>query len=276
MLLIFALALAGHTERLAYTSAIGRMDYRYELTIAGQMQPPRGVPLPVTLQMSARTIDQVTKKPQKGLSPVTMSIKDAQVSGSSGEEEFGNDIPATVLSFLRSPSGVLSKLKYVAVPSKTDSFIPGLENAWLLFSRFSHHLRLSEKELRPGEKWQSAETIEMSTGKTMSVNAESKLVGDKVVEGKRYVQIDTDFKLSSSKQNPSDSEKGAGLSVEIEMTGKSYLLFDPRAGEVFRSTIKATMTTKTAMGMDTKNAMTGDFHLTITAHRTPPPGRTGK
>jgi len=279
-LLLLVLALVGRAERLAYTSDIGRMDYRYELTIAGQMQPPRGVPLPVTLQMSARTIDQVTEKPQKGLSPVTMSIKDIQVSGSSGEEEFGDDVPATVLSFLRSPSGVLSKLRYDSTPSKSDSLIPGLENAWLLFSRFGHHLRLPEKELRAGEKWQSAETIEMSTGKTMALKTESTLVGDKVVDGKRYVQIDSNFKLSTPKQKLSpDEEKDAGLSVEIEMTGKSYLLFDPRAGEVFRSTIKATMTTKTAMGTETrgtKNAMAGNFRITVTAQRTPPPAQAKK
>jgi hypothetical protein len=114
----------------------------------------------------------------------------------------------------------------------------------------------------------------MSTGKTLALKAESTLVGDKVVDGKRYVQIDTTFDLTTPKQRLSGKEEGYRRSMEFGMTGKSYLLFDPRAGEVFRATIKAKITTTAAMSAE--NAAAGSFRVTVTAHRTPPPAPAGK
>jgi len=279
-LLLFATGLTVHAERLTYNTTLGRMDYRYDIAITGQVRPPGGAPLPVVLQMGARVIDQVTGKAHRDLSPVTMSIKDIELSGSSGENEFGDDVENTVISFLRSRAGVMSKLQYLHTPSKADTLIPGMENIWLLFSRFGHHLRLPEQELRAGEKWTSAETLGLSTGKTMALRAESTLVGVKMVDGKRYVQIDSTFQLTAPKQRLSSADgTDSGLVMELGMSGKSFLLFDPRAGEVYRATITAQITTKTTMSAETsgtKNAMAGSFSVTTTAHRTSPPAPAGK
>jgi len=273
-LVLLVAAVGAHTERLAYPTRPGKAAYNYDFTIAGQIQPPRGVPMPVALRMRALIVDQVTGKAQKGLSPVTMTIKDVRINGSASEDEFSDAVGNCVLRFLRTPSGILSNLRYVSAPAEADMPIPSLGNAWLLFSRFGHHLRLPEKELRAGEKWLSTETIGLETGRKMTLKTESTLVGYKSIHGKRYVRIDSTFQLTARQTLPMREGKAkTGIATNFTMTGKSMLLFDPRAGEVFRATVKADVTTKSS---DAKSAVNGRFRVTGTALKDPTPAPVGK
>ncbi|MHB0937503.1 MAG: hypothetical protein ACYDCO_16310 [Armatimonadota bacterium] len=265
---LFTLALGVRAEQLAYHERPGKAAYRYDITISGQMQPPRGVHLPMAMRMQAQLVDQVTGKAQKGLLPMSMTIKDMRITASSGEDEYSDVLDDSVLSFLRTPSGVMSKIRYTSKPQKSDVPVPGLENAWLLFSRFGHHLRLPEKALRRGEKWKSDETLGLETGSKVALATENTLVGDKAVNGKRYVHIESTFKLTAKKQ-PGKGQKSA-IASDFQMTGKSSLLFDPKAGEVFRSTIKAEITTNTSGGGSAENAIKGSFTVTGTVQKAPP------
>lgn len=274
---LFTLTLGASAERLAYSSLPGKTAYRYDVTLSGQMQPPQGTPLPMTVRLQALLVDQVTGKAQKGLFPMSMTIKDMRINASSGGDEYSDVLDDSVMGFLRTPSGVLSKIRYTSKPAKSDVPVPGLENAWLLFSRFGHHLRLPEKALRPGEKWRSDETLGLETGSKVSLKTENTLAGDKIVKGKRYVRIESTFTLAAKQQPvPAGEGKKSALASDFQMTGKSSLLFDPKAGEVFRSTIKAEITTTTTGGGSAGNAMKGSFAVTGTVQHAPPPAPAAK
>jgi len=268
--ILLALALGAHADQLAYNAQPGKVAYRYDITLSGQMQPPQGAPLPMAMRMQALLVDQVTGKAQKGLLPMSMTVKDLRINASSGGNEYSDVLDDSVMSFLRTPSGVLSKLRYISKPAK-EAPVPGLENAWLLFSRFGHHLRLPEKALRPGEKWTSDESLGLETGNKVSLKTENTLAGDKIVNGKRYVRIESTFTLTAKQQPvPAGEGKKSALASDFQMTGKSSLLFDPKAGQVFRSTIKAEITTKTSGGGAAGNAMKGSFTVTGTVQQAPP------
>lgn len=269
---LLSLALGAHAERLAYHTRPGQTAYRYEFTLSGEMQPPQGAPLPMAVRLQAQLIDQATGKVEKGLLPMTMTIKDLRINASSGQEEYSDVLDGGVLSFLRSPSGVMSNIRYVSKPQQSaDLPMPALENAWLLFSRFGHHLRLPEKELRAGGKWTTDETLGVEKDAAITLKSENTLVGDKIVDGKRYVHIDSTFTLTAKRQPvPAEGRKSA-LASDFHMTGKSSLLFDPQAGEVFRSTVRAEIATKTSGGGSAKNAVQGSFTLRGTVLKVPPP-----
>jgi len=274
---LFALALGTHAERLAYNPRPGKTAYRYDFTLSGQMQPPQGAPLPMAVRLQAQLVDQAAGKAEKGLLPMTMTIKDLRINASTGHDEYSDVLDDSVMSFLRSTSGVISKLRYTSQPAKSDLPMPGLENAWLLFSRFGHHLHLPEKELRAGEKWKSEEILGPEKSDKISLKSENTLVGDKVVNGKRYLHIDSTFTLTAKQQPmPGGEGRKSTLASDFSMTGKSSLLFDPQAGEVFRSTVRAEITTKTSGGGSAENMVKGNFTVRGTVVKVPPPASAEK
>ena len=273
VILLTLLAYSAVAEPLQYKFRVGNgVPYQYNFTITGQMGMPGAQGGATNCTMYARLVDQVKSVGKDGAASMQMIIKNGAIAGEYGGSRFNEPVPYTTLTFDRSATGTLRNLRYAVAAAKPDLPIPGFENAWLLFSRFGHHFLLPSQELRTGEGWKTREMIGLDTAKQLTLETGNKLVSAKVVNGKRYLQIDSTFQLTAPKQSISLNEQGEGgnLTMEYSMAGASYLLFDPQDGEVFRSMIKATVTTKAALDGNTKQAITGTFTVRGTAEKAGP------
>lgn len=267
--LLLTVSLLLHAEPLAYKQQAGTTAYQYDYFIDGKISMPHGKAQPFSLDMRARLIDTITAV-KKDLASVVMTIQNGAVDGASEQGDFSKSVPDSTIAFDRLRTGEVRNLHYTSKPAKAKTPIPGLENAWVLFSRFGHHFQLPGKELKTGQGWSTRETIGLATGTAMALFTQNKLTGVKVVNGKRYLKIDSKFKLIAPQQKlGGGKEGGQPMTMDVGMTGATALLFDQQAGRVFRSMVHATLNTKAAMpgGSGDAQAMTGTFTLNGTARQ---------
>ncbi len=244
-LLALAVSLGAQGYRLEFKQAAGTKHvYRYDLRARGSLSLPDSPVMAFTAQTAFTALERIVSVKPGGNAVVSMALKHGNVILTSGEKTRRAAIPILLVQFDRSPLGEVGRVQTRGSFGEVSPTLKSLDNQWQYINQFGQQLQFPPTDLSIGDTWSVNGVIELAPGTTISVEGQNTLVGAKVVGGKTYLHIHSDFTLTlpRSEMTIGDPAARQRIALRLKMLGKSDTLFDAKAGCVFRTGFSAGLT----------------------------------
>ncbi|MHB9133583.1 MAG: hypothetical protein ACYDBB_21170 [Armatimonadota bacterium] len=258
--------LTAQAYRLEFKDVAGTSrTYKTQITVEGSMGNEM-LNLPVSGVVTYANIEKVNTA-GNGSATLTYTVTNGtvnlKVSGMPGEDTAENieqSLPGFVMTYTRTPRGKISNMKF-------NGDLGGLFSS--PFDPLANQgqypgqgLEFPDKDLTPGDTWTGKQTVEMGPGNVVQITSNYTFIGSKVIEGRTFMQINADITLVAPKMTLKVNALGqdATMAVAMNMTGKSETLFDPQAGQIYKSMMKGiavtNMSSANADGLSAKSTLT--------------------
>jgi len=214
--------------------------YRLELHEAGHATYAGKRPLNLNMKASFLAKEQV-RSVNGGVASVAFSATDFLFSGNVlGKTAANVQIPSLHYTFDRTPQG---KVSNVQVADGQKDLLARLKARGYHLDNNGTSIPMYQQMNFPitamsiGDGW----GMKLDThllGMHLNAKAQNTLVGERVINGKKYVQINgnIDMAIPMSALDVPGNADASTVDLAMRLTGKAYTLFDVDAGEIYRST----------------------------------------
>ena len=234
--------LSAQAVRLAFNDTAGAArTYHSDIALTGSFTA-EGVDeaMPLTGHVTFTMVEKVLAVKADGTASVSNEITDGGINMTLGEQEVKYPLKGYKATFDRSPQGKVTNLKSTGDPTSNaidQMQTMGFGSEWKLIAELGQRFALPAKDLQPGDCWDSKQSEEVSPGNAVTMTESSKLIGNAVVEGNTYQQIDSTTTLTTPEQKTKSSAAGMSIAIamQVSMTAKSTTYFDAQAGQIFRT-----------------------------------------
>ena len=228
--------------------------YQSEFTLKGTLAlQPMNEQLPLVGTITFIAKEQVTGVNQDGTANLVNEITDGKVKINVADQTTDQSMTGYRTTFTRSPSGNVTNTEIQGgaggIFGQMQSL--GMSDQWKMLANLGQALEFPKTDVKAGDTWSNQASFEIAPDQVVEMKTTNRLIGPKMiadVPNYTFLEIDgnTSLKLPEMNLSIGVGDMAMSLKQSMAISGQSIALFDPQAGEFFRSmfngTMKVTMT----------------------------------
>ncbi|MHB9024802.1 MAG: hypothetical protein ACYC7E_11615 [Armatimonadota bacterium] len=237
MLLITA-SVNAYAYRLTYKDTPNAARaYQTNYAMKGELGMPGSDPMPFDSAMVLAWQEKVLAV-KDGAATLALQFNPSNMTITLAGEKSTVAIPGAKLTFDRTALGKITNLKMEQTAENSSLTGINSTNPWQFLNQMGMTDQFPDKDLNFGETWTTTDKTEYLPGAVLEVKSVNKLVGAKTINGKQYLQIDSEITLNSPAHQVTISLMGMTMPMVIstQFTGKATSFFDEQAGQYFSAT----------------------------------------
>jgi len=250
--------LSAQAYRLQFKDTEGTVrEYKTQVNLTATVAMG-SITAPVDTTMNMTAVEKVTKV-TNGKASISYQLKNGKASvkvsnlpGEEGPQNIDQKLPDYTILFDRTPLGTVSNLKTAGEASSIFGGGPSALNNQ--FMNPTQGFAFPDKDLQPGDTWDTSQSIPMGEDSKLDVTATYTLVGEQLSDtGKKYLQINVDLTMNLPKfaVKAGQGEMAMDMVMSMNLKAHEVVLFDADAGELYQLSSKMSgVTTTTIPGQD--------------------------